>query len=132
MMNVLEIGRLGEDMVASYLKKKGCFILRRNYFSRYGEIDIVAEQGEYILFVEVKTRQKDSPVSPQGAVSRPKQKRIVKTAKEFMRRDHRIRSCRFDIAEVVYEIDQNGEFTASLNYIRNAFSEEVLKDTLPF
>ncbi len=132
MGKTLEIGRLGEDMVANYLKKTGCLITRRNYYSKYGEIDIVAEKGEYILFVEVKTREKYSPVTPQGAVSRRKQKRMVLTAKDYMAKTYFDRIVRFDIAEVEYEIDENGEFKASLNYILNAFSEEVLDDSLPF
>lgn len=123
-----EIGLLGENMTADYLKKCGFIILRRNYLSRYGEIDIVAEKGEYILFVEVKTREKDSPISPQGAVSRAKQKRIVRTAKEFLRKLMVERDYRFDIAEVTYFVDENGELHTSLNYIQNAFNEEVLKD----
>ncbi len=132
MGKTLEIGHLGEDMVAAYLKRQGCLITRRNYYSRFGEIDIVAEQGEYILFVEVKTREKNSPVTPQGAVSRSKQKKIVKTAKDYMSKIYLDRIARFDIAEVLYEIDENGEFKASLNYILSAFSEEVLKNTIPF
>ncbi len=132
MGKTLEIGRLGEDMVANYLEKNGCLITRRNYYSRFGEIDIVAEKGEYILFVEVKTREKGSPVTPQGAVSRRKKKRLVLTAKEYLAKTYFDRIARFDIAEVVYEIDENGEFKASLNYLLNAFSEEVLDDSLPF
>lgn len=132
MAKTLEIGRIGEDLVADFLRKKGYLIVRRNYYSRYGEIDIVAEKGEYILFVEVKTREKDSPVTPQGAVSRRKKKRIVLTAKDYMAKTFFDRTVRFDVAEVEYEIDPNGEFKASLNYILNAFSEEVLDDSLPF
>lgn len=132
MAKTLEIGRIGEDLVADFLRKKGYLIVRRNYYSRYGEIDIVAEKGEYILFVEVKTREKDSPVTPQGAVSRRKKKRIVLTAKDYMAKTFFDRTVRFDVAEVEYEIDPNGEFKTSLNYILNAFSEEVLDDSLPF
>ena len=65
-----EIGTLGEDLTAAFLRRQGNIITRRNYTSRYGEIDIVAENREYILFVEVKTREKDSAISPQGAVTR--------------------------------------------------------------
>ena len=132
MEKTLDIGRIGEDMVAKYLEKNGCLITRRNYYSKYGEIDIVAEKGEYILFIEVKTREKGSPVTPQGAVSHHKKKRIVMTAKDYMSKIFVERIVRFDIAEVTYEIDENGEFHASLNYILNAFSEAVLHDTLPF
>ncbi len=127
-----EIGKHGEDMVADFLKGEGFLIVRRNYLSRYGEIDIVAEKGEYILFIEVKTREKDSPISPRGAVSRTKMKKIVRTAKDYLRKLRVKINYRFDIAEVEYCVDENGEFKASLNYIKNAFNEEVLENSKPF
>lgn len=127
-----EIGKLGEELVAKYLKNEGFLIVRRNYLSRYGEIDIVAEKGEYILFIEVKTREKDSPITPRGAVSRTKMKKIVLTAKDYIRKLRVKINYRFDIAEVLYSVDENGEFKVTLNYIKNAFNEEVLDNTKPF
>ena len=55
-------GAFGEEWVAWYLQKKGWEILERNYHSRYGEIDMIAVDGPYIVFVEVKTRSADSDV----------------------------------------------------------------------
>ncbi len=127
-----EMGALGEAMVARYLKGEGYIIVRRNYKGKYGEIDIVAEKGEYILFVEVKTREKNSPISPQSAVSIAKMRRIALTAREYLAKLRVNISYRYDVAEVVYEIDENGEFKTSLNYIKNAFGEEVLKDNIVF
>lgn len=127
-----EIGKYGEDMVERFLMKEGFRTVRRNYHSRYGEIDIVAEKGEYILFVEVKTREEASPISPKGAVSRTKQKKIVLTAKDYIRKLRVNINYRYDIAEVVYSIDENGEFHAALNYIKNAFNDEVLCENKPF
>ncbi len=132
MSKTLEIGKLGEDMVSNFLKKQGCLIVRRNYHSKYGEIDIVAEKGEYIFFIEVKTREQESPITPVGAVSRSKQKKIVLTAKDYLAKLRVSVNYRFDIAEVVYYIDENGQLHTSLNYIRNAFNEEVLDNPLPF
>ncbi len=127
-----EIGQIGEEMTARYLRKQGLIIVRRNYHSRYGEIDIVAEGREYILFIEVKTRAENSPISPVGAVTRAKQRKIVLTAFDFLKKRRVHTNYRFDIAEVVYKIDENGEFKASLNYIKNAFNEEVLDNSVPF
>ena len=59
----LEIGRIGEDLVARWLKSKGYIILRQNYRCDYGEIDIVAENPKVIAFVEVKTRKENSLVT---------------------------------------------------------------------
>ena len=125
------IGKLGEDMVARYLEKQGYIITRRNYHSKYGEIDIVAEDREYILFVEVKTRKESSVISPADTVSLSKQKKIVLTAKDYLAKLRVEANYRYDIAEVVYRIDDEGEIKASLNYIRNAFNDGVIEDT-PF
>ena len=127
-----EIGRLGEQMVAEYLKKQGYIITRQNYIGKYGEIDIIAEDNEYIVFTEVKTREEGSPISPAGAVSNSKKRKIVLCAKEFLSKLRREASYRIDVAEVIYKVDEKGQFSASLNYIRNAFSEEVLREYKPF
>ena len=62
-------GAFGEEWVAWYLQKKGWEILERNYHSRYGEIDMIAVDGPYIVFVEVKTRSADSIAGPLEAVT---------------------------------------------------------------
>ena len=62
-------GAFGEEWVARYLQKKGWEILERNYHSRYGEIDMIAVDGPYIVFVEVKTRSADSIAGPLEAVT---------------------------------------------------------------
>lgn len=116
-----EIGRIGEQMVADYLKRKGYIIFKRNFHSKYGEIDIVAEKPDIILFVEVKTRKKDSLVSPADAVDYLKRQKIVKTAEVFMGRAYLQSKVRFDIAEVIYRRDENGDLKFGLNYIENAF-----------
>jgi len=122
-----KIGRIGEEMVADYLKSQGYIITARNYSSKFGEIDIVAESREYILFVEVKTRKKNPLVSPADAVNAKKQKKIILTAYDFLAKLRINISYRFDVAEVYYEIKENGELKVDLNYIKNAFSTEVLE-----
>ena len=70
-------GNLGEDFAGNYFKKKG-FSVVRNYHSRYGEIDIIAENEEYVLFVEVKTRKADTMLSPVESVNFRKQQKIIR------------------------------------------------------
>ena len=57
-------GRAGEEYAAKWLEEHGYHILEQNYHSRFGEIDIIAEDSQYIVFVEVKTRAEGSMVSP--------------------------------------------------------------------
>ena len=122
-----QIGKIGEDMVADFLKSKGYIIVAKNYHSRFGEIDIIAENREYILFVEVKTRKKGSMVTPADAVNKQKQKKIILTSYDFLSKLRIKINYRYDVAEVHYEINKDGELKADLNYIKNAFSSEVLE-----
>lgn len=122
-----QIGKIGEDMVADFLKSKGYIIVSQNNHSRFGEIDIIAESREYILFVEVKTRRKGSLTSPADAVNKQKQKKIVLTAYDFLSKIRMKIKYRFDVAEVYYDVNKDGELKADLNYIKNAFSPEVLE-----
>ena len=127
-MNRENIGYIGEDLVAKYLKSQDFIILRRNYHSKFGEIDIIAESREYLLFVEVKTRKKGSPIPPAMAVTSLKQRKIALTAFDFISKARIDTNFRFDVAEVEYSVDGNGEMKFSLNYIKNAFTTEVLND----
>ena len=94
------IGKIGEEMVADFLKSKGYIITAMNYHSKFGEIDIIAESREYILFIEVKTRKKGSMTTPAEAVNKDKQKKIVLTAYNFLSKLRANINFRFDVAEV--------------------------------
>ena len=92
-------GNLGEDFAENYFKKKG-FSTLRNYHSRYGEIDIIAENEEYVLFVEVKTRKAGTMLSPVESVNYRKQQKIILTAQDYMMKSESEKQPRFDIFEV--------------------------------
>lgn len=116
------VGKAGEDFVAQYLKSKGYIIIKRNWHdSRYGEIDIVAENRECIAFVEVKTRVKNSLVSGLEAVDFGKQTRTKNASQTFMRRLRTNLPPRLDVAEVTVVDEKDGIFQFEINYIENAF-----------
>lgn len=92
-------GSAGEDVAARFLISKGFKILQRNYFTRYGEIDIIAADSEYIVFAEVKTRRNKN-VLPCEAVGYTKQKRIISTAAIYLNTHENNLQPRFDIIEV--------------------------------
>ena len=73
-------GNSGEEMTANFLKGRGYIISARNYHSRFGEIDVIAENNEMILFVEVKTRSVKSKILPREFVDKEKQRKIRITA----------------------------------------------------
>ncbi len=116
----ISLGREGEDRVARYLKQNGYIIVKRNYRERFGEIDIIAENNTYLVFVEVKTRSEGAIVSGVEAVDRNKQFRVYKTGMSFLKRLHIDLIPRFDVAEVTVTKSEDGE-KWSLNYIENAF-----------
>lgn len=113
------IGEIGEEYAVKFLIKKKYKILERNYRKRYGEIDIIAENKNYIVFVEVKTRHKDSMASAADAVNRQKQIRIIKTASLYLAENETEKFCRFDVCEVYVNADNLK--LVDINYIEAAF-----------
>lgn len=120
-MNKRQTGIKGEEMVAAYLRKTGYIIVKRNYRCRFGEIDIVAEHGEYIVFIEVKTRDENYLVGGLESVNAAKQRRILMTAEHFLSRFDRELQPRFDVAEVIIQKLSDGRNSYKLNYLKNAF-----------
>lgn len=111
-------GVLGENYAADFLKDTGYSIIGRNYHSRFGEIDIIAEDGKYIIFAEVKTRSAESMVNPFEAVTRSKQKKIIKTAMCYLQKNVCCLQPRFDVIGIT--IGSEGK-VISVKYLKNAF-----------
>ena len=106
-MNTKISGRKGEDVAAAYLKKKKYKILNRNYAAVGGEIDIIARDKSFIVFVEVKYRKNLLFEIPAEAVDLYKRRKIVRTAKMYLAVNNLTTApCRFDIVEVVGEGDK--------------------------
>lgn len=104
-MNRSEKGKLGEDVCAWYLEKHGYSVVARNVHSRYGEVDLIAENADFVCFVEVKTRKAGAPVSPAEAVDLRKQQKLVLTAQHYLMTHETAKQPRFDVFEVLL----NGE-----------------------
>ena len=84
------LGDRGEDAAVKFLKKKGLVIVKRNWRSPSGEVDIIARDGEVLVFIEVKSRGRSSYVSAVESVDSRKQKRITRAALHYisMLNDH--------------------------------------------
>jgi putative endonuclease len=78
-----DLGKLAEDFAVRFLQEKGYKIIDRNFRSRFGEIDIVAEENGYLVFVEVKARWSQKFGSPEEAVTSQKLYKIRKTAEYY-------------------------------------------------
>ena len=111
------LGEYGEIIAARYLRKHGYIIVEGNYSCKFGEIDIVAEDKKYVVFVEVKTRSEGMRYSPSDAVDSAKRARIVATSQFYLKSYDLIRQPRFDIIEVYFKDDE----PVKINHIENAF-----------
>jgi putative endonuclease len=94
-------GKKGEDLAAAYLAQTGYWIVERNYRCIFGEIDIVAWEGETLVFVEVKSRRTEAFGAPQVAVGSVKQDKISRIALNYLSEKHlRHHPARFDVVAV--------------------------------
>ena len=113
----LPLGRRGERAAEKYLRRVGYRIVERNFRAAGAEIDIVAMDGETLVFVEVKTRRSRDAGAPEEAVDERKQKQIRRAAEIFARRYRADEvTMRFDIIA----IDASGE-RLKIELLRNAF-----------
>ena len=115
-----ENGQFGEELACRYLEDHGCRILARNYHCTYGELDIVAQSGETLLLVEVKTRSDAAMVAPQEAVPPQKRQKLAKTALCYLQQNPCGLALRFDVAEVFLHRDR----PPSIRYLKRAFDVE--------
>ena len=114
----LQFGREGESAALTFLKKKGYRILEKNFRTKVGEIDIIAEQDGVIVFIEVKARASHEFGHPITAITPAKQKKIIQTAKSFLARK-RIsdKPMRFDVVALTSDASDSWQ----IELLENAF-----------
>lgn len=107
------LGRIGERKATKFLKKKGFKIIEKNYTTRFGEIDLIGLYGDFLVFIEVKTRTNKRFGEASEAVDLKKQERYKKSATLFIlaNRDITLQP-RFDVVEVYPDL---------INHIEDAF-----------
>ena len=115
------IGKAGEDYCCKYFEKNGYEIIARNYHSRYGEIDVIAQNETFTVFVEVKTRAQGSMVKAIEAVDEAKRKKLMLTAAYFVSKTQTFKQPRFDVFEVIH----NGKQLIKCRNTENAFDFET-------
>lgn len=115
-----ELGKRGEEAAVRYLQQKGYLILDRNWMNEKYEIDIIAQDDDYIVFVEVKTRSSNQWGNPEEAVSKGKIKRIVNAADFYLIDKDIDLPARFDIISVIW----NGH-KFEIDHIEDAFLAPV-------
>ena len=119
MASSVEVGRRGEQVAVRYLKSKGYRILERNYRWNRAEIDVIALDGEVLVFIEVKTRGGEEFGTPARAVDRRKQKQIARVAAHYLQ-ERRLAGtdCRFDVLALLEKVESG---KLEIEHIKNAF-----------
>jgi putative endonuclease len=114
----IRTGKRGEELAVAYLQQRGYRIVARNYRCLYGEVDIIAWEGETLVFVEVKSRNTGTFGGPQEAVGLAKQKKLSRISLNYMQK-MRLDACnaRFDVAAI--SLSSQG---ANIDLIQNAFN----------
>ena len=114
-MNNREKGKAGENIAAEYIEGKGGEIIKRNYWTDFGEIDIIARINSEFVFIEVKSRYGNKFGSPSEAVNSAKQNRIRRAAEFYMVNNYiNDLPVRFDVIEIYIK-------EGKINHIVNAF-----------
>ena len=117
MANNRDIGDKTEKLAAEYLTKKGYKVITTNFRCGMGEIDIIAKDKDYIVFIEVKYRKTDKNGLPREAVTVFKQRTIIKVAKYYLMLYNLYNSnCRFDVVEMKGNLEN-----IEINLLQNAF-----------
>ena len=111
------VGKIGEDLAANFLEKNGYSILERNYRFGHGELDIIAEKNNMLIFIEVKTKKHGDFGDPINWIKRSKQLQIGRIARGYLyERGITDLDCRFDVILVTWE---HGLW--KIDHIENAF-----------
>jgi len=112
-MGRIDLGKEGEKLAIDYLLKKGYRILEKNFRTQFGEIDIIAKHGNYIVIVEVRRRASESFGGPELSVNHKKQERLKKLALYYLSKLGKEHPVRFDVIAIK---------DSQIEHIENAFS----------
>jgi putative endonuclease len=118
-----DLGDSGEKIAEKFLKDKGYKILDKNFrYSNFGELDIIAQKGDDIIFFEVKTRTKTGPTQflPEDNITRDKQKKLIKLAEIYLSKKNLNDAC-WQIDILAVEVYLNG--THDIRHTENAIGD---------
>ena len=111
-----ELGEFGEDYALNYLLKKGFRLIEKNYRFKRNEVDLICKDKDKFVFIEVKTRKTAEIGEPWKAVTKSKQKQIIKCANHFLIENNIEQESRFDIVSIVHN-----SYGTRLEHIDDAF-----------
>lgn len=112
------IGKNSEDYACHFLQTNGLQLIERNFRCRFGEIDLIMQENDSMVFVEVRTRNRTDYGNALESISRSKQRKVIRTAAYFLQQQKLYDkiACRFDVISL-----QNHADETTLEWIKNAF-----------
>ncbi len=117
----IRLGKWGEGVASRFLQEKGYVLLATNYRCRWGEVDIVAQEGEELVFVEVRTRRGVQYGTPEESVTAVKARRLVATAQEFLQ-EHDLGHASWRIDLIAIRLDGDWR-VQDITHLRHAVQE---------
>jgi len=109
-------GAAAEQLAATFLQRHGLKITHRNYRCRFGEIDLIAQDGKSLVFIEVRSRRSEDFGGAAASITQDKRDKLLRTARHFLAQTRSAAPCRFDAVLI------HGE-PPRLEWIKNAFGE---------
>ena len=117
-MESYQLGQEGEGIAEQYLLKQGYQIIEKNFRSQQGEVDLIARDGDYLVFVEVKSYSYRSYGSPVGAVRKNKKQSVIHAARTYLyKKKIKDTYCRFDVVTIYRKMDGS----QAIELYKNAF-----------
>lgn len=120
MTTAREKGKWGEAAALEYLNKKGFLTVTTGFRSRFGEIDLIVKNKEFLVFVEVKTRKNHNFAHAREYVGKDKQRKIISTANYWLMKRPTKLQPRFDVIEIYTSYGESSQ-PPEINHIENAF-----------
>lgn len=116
-MNNKKKGRTGEEIARKFLENNGVTILKSNYLTKFGEIDLIGIENKTIIFIEVKLRKSLSYGLPEESINKKKLQKLQKVMDYFLSKTTiEYDQCRFDVMSILYSA-QSGLY--SINWLKN-------------
>ena len=117
----IRLGKWGEGVAVRFLQEKGYVLLATNYRCRWGEVDIVAQEGEELVFVEVRTRRGVEFGTPEESVPAAKARKLIATAQEFLQEHDQVNAgWRIDLIAIRLDGDRRVQ---DITHVRHAVQE---------
>lgn len=117
-MNKKKLGKMGEEIASEYLKKLGYKIVTKNFRTRYGEIDLICEKNDSIIFVEVRTKSNLNLLSPEESITSKKIDRLKKSSLEYLSlNEKKYKNIKFEFIGILFYSDKNYKLSHIKNFI---------------